>query len=94
MYPISIPHNGPNGYTVTPRDICVDPRTGFVPPEMPLWRLPDQWEMWEAALDAAKSQKLKAAEQALLLDGQQKTVEEGKARAWRETVEKVWMEAP
>jgi indoleamine 2,3-dioxygenase len=78
-----------NGSTVTPKDFCVDRRTGFVPSQMPLQRLPAQWEIWEATLDAAKAQKLKAAEQVLLLDGQQKVVEEERARAWRKIVEKV-----
>jgi indoleamine 2,3-dioxygenase len=60
---------------------------------MPLRRLPVEWEMWEAILDVAKSQKLKAAEQTLLLDSRQKIVEEEKARKWRKSVEKVRKEA-
>ncbi|RDB28528.1 Indoleamine 2,3-dioxygenase 1 [Hypsizygus marmoreus] len=31
----------------------VDPHTGFMPPQVPLSRLPSQWEVWEATLDAA-----------------------------------------
>jgi indoleamine 2,3-dioxygenase len=78
-----------DGGTVDPKDFCVDPRTGFVPPQMPLQRLPSQWEIWEATLDAAMSQNLKAVEQAVLLDAGRKVVEEEKARVWRDLVEKV-----
>ncbi|RFU75302.1 indoleamine 2,3-dioxygenase [Trichoderma arundinaceum] len=71
------------------QDFNVDRRTGFVPPHMPLPRLPAEWEMWEATSDAARWQKLKAAEQLLVLDGPQKLVEEEKALAWRKRVDKM-----
>jgi indoleamine 2,3-dioxygenase len=87
-------HKEINGHTVTPKDFYVDQRTGFVPPQMPLRRLSTEWETWEVTLDLAKSLKLKVTEQALLLDAQQKIVEEEKARAWRKTVEKVRMVVP
>ncbi|CAI7617410.1 unnamed protein product [Penicillium pancosmium] len=77
-----------NAHAVTPEDFYVDHRTGFVPPQMPVWRLSAEWEIWEVTLDFAKAQKLKATEQALSLDPEQKMVEEEKARAWRKTVEK------
>ncbi|KAB5518143.1 Indoleamine 2,3-dioxygenase [Coniochaeta sp. 2T2.1] len=67
----------------------VDNRNGFVPLRVPLPRLPSSWELWEATLDAARSEKLRHAEQLLLLDGQEKAAEEEKARVWRETVEKM-----
>lgn len=73
-----------------PQDFHVDRRTGFVPPEMPLPRLSAEWEAWEAILDTAKCQKLKAAEQLLALGGPQKLIEEEKAAAWRKRVDKVW----
>ncbi|KAJ6109042.1 indoleamine 2-3-dioxygenase [Penicillium sp. IBT 16267x] len=94
MYHPNPSHKEIKGHTVTPKDFHVDQRTGFVPPQMPLRRLSAEWEIWEATLDVAKSQKLKVAEQALLLDAQQRIVEEEKARAWRKTVEKVRLEVP
>ncbi|KAJ5623847.1 indoleamine 2-3-dioxygenase [Penicillium lagena] len=94
MYHPNPSHKEINGHTVTPKHFYVDQRTGFVPPQMPLRRLSAEWEIWEATLDVAKSQKLKAAEQALSLDPQPKIIEEEKARAWRKTVEKVRMEVP
>ena len=80
--------------TVNPKDFGVDHRTGFIPAQQPLRRLPALWETWEAMLDAAMSQRLKAVEQTLLLDARQKLAEEEKARAWRKTVAEVWMEVP
>lgn len=62
---------------------------GFLPPQMPLSRLPIAWEAWEATLDAATSQRFKAAEQLVALDSPQKLVEEEKALAWRKLVDKV-----
>ncbi|KAL6814497.1 Indoleamine 2,3-dioxygenase, partial [Trichoderma sp. SZMC 28015] len=62
---------------------------GFLPPQIPLPRLPTAWEAWEATLDAATSQRFKAAEQLVGLDGPQKSVEEEKASAWRKLVDKV-----
>ncbi|KAL7940454.1 Indoleamine 2,3-dioxygenase [Trichoderma barbatum] len=74
-------------YTATPQDLHVDRRTGFVPPHMPLPRLPSEFEVWEATLDAAKSQHFKAAEQLSVLDRAQKLAEEQKALAWRKLVD-------
>ncbi|PON28984.1 indoleamine 2,3-dioxygenase [Trichoderma gamsii] len=79
----------PDGSIVTTQDFHVDQRTGFVPPRMPLSRLSAEWETWEATLDAARWQKFKAAEQLLVLDGPQKLVEEEKALAWRNLVDKM-----
>ncbi|KAK4082335.1 uncharacterized protein Triagg1_2147 [Trichoderma aggressivum f. europaeum] len=61
---------------------------GFLPPQMPLSRPPTAWEEWEATLDAATSQRFKAAEQLAALDGSQKFIEEEKASAWRKLVDK------
>ncbi|KLO15286.1 Indoleamine 2,3-dioxygenase [Schizopora paradoxa] len=44
--------------TLAAHDFDVDPRTGFMPPQPPLARLPCEWEAWEVALDDAISQKL------------------------------------
>jgi len=36
----------------------VDPTTGFMPPDAPLRRLPEDWETWEALLDEAIEKRL------------------------------------
>ena len=43
----------PDTSTLAAHDYDVDTRTGFMPPEPPLARLPPQWEQWEVALDNA-----------------------------------------
>lgn len=43
----------PDTSTLAAHDYDVDTRTGFMPPEPPLARLPPQWEQWEALLDNA-----------------------------------------
>lgn len=45
----------PDTSTLAAHDYDVDTRTGFMPPEPPLARLPAQWEEWEALLDSAFS---------------------------------------
>lgn len=82
-------HKLTGGGTAAPQDFQVDRRMGFLPPQMPLPRMPTAWEAWEATLDAATSQRFKAAEQLAALDGPQKFVEEEKASAWRKLVDKV-----
>ncbi|KAG2154008.1 Indoleamine 2,3-dioxygenase [Suillus clintonianus] len=47
--------------TLAAHDFDVDTRTGFMPPDPPLSRLPIQWELWETALDAAMQAKLQLA---------------------------------
>lgn len=58
------PMGVPDTTTVAAHDFDVDVRTGFMPPQQPLARLPAQWEAWESALQDAVSQKLKLAEAA------------------------------
>lgn len=84
-----LPYKSADGSTAAPQDFQVDRRMGFLPPQMPLPRLPTAWEAWEATLDAATSQRFKAAEQLAALDGPQKFAEEEKASAWRKLVDKV-----
>lgn len=49
----------PDTTTVAAHDFDVDARSGFMPPQPPLARLPAAWELWEVALEQAVSQKLK-----------------------------------
>lgn len=44
--------------TLAAHDFDVDTRTGFMPPQMPMQRLPSEWESWEVALGQAISQQL------------------------------------
>ncbi|KAJ4856599.1 indoleamine 2,3-dioxygenase domain-containing protein [Trichoderma breve] len=84
-----LPYKSADGSTAVPQDFQVDWRMGFLPPQMPLSRLPTAWEAWEATLDAATSQRFKAAEQLAALGGPQKFVEEKKASAWRKLIDKM-----
>jgi hypothetical protein len=44
--------------TLAAHDFDVDTRTGFMPPDPPLTRLPAEWEPWELVLDDAVSSRL------------------------------------
>ncbi|KAH9176431.1 Indoleamine 2,3-dioxygenase [Lactarius sanguifluus] len=44
--------------TLAAHDFDVDTRTGFMPPDPPLVRLPTQWEPWEQLLDDARVHRL------------------------------------
>ena len=48
--------------TVAAHDFDVDARTGFMPPQPPIDRLPEFWEPWERVLVDAVSQGLKLGE--------------------------------
>ncbi|KAG1887085.1 Indoleamine 2,3-dioxygenase [Suillus subluteus] len=67
--------------TLAAHDFDVDTRTGFMPPDPPLSRLPAQWELWETALDAAMQEKLQLAVK-LGLTAEEKNSSE----SWREHV--------
>jgi len=47
--------------TLAAHDFDVDTRTGFMPPDPPLSRLPEQWDLWETTLEAAMQTKLQLA---------------------------------
>lgn len=67
--------------TLAAHDFDVDTRTGFMPPDPPLSRLPAEWEPWEATLDRAMSSKLKLASTPNL-----SREEADKSAAWRSQV--------
>jgi len=48
--------------TVAAHDFDVDPRTGFMPPDPPIARLPADWASWEDALDRAIASRLRVAD--------------------------------
>lgn len=70
--------------TLAAHDFDVDTRTGFMPPDPPLSRLPGQWELWEMTLEVAMQEKLQLAVKPGL------TVEdEKKSQSWRHRVKQV-----
>ncbi|KAF8529802.1 Indoleamine 2,3-dioxygenase [Gautieria morchelliformis] len=71
----------PDTSTLAAHDFDVDIRTGFMPPQPPLSRLPPQYEAWEEVLERATAQRLKLGERDDL-------TEEDRANSatWRQTV--------
>ena len=74
----------PDTSTLAAHDFDVDTRTGFMPPEPPLTRLPSAWEPWEAVLEDAIQNKLQLAERPDLSDE-----ERAKSEQWRDRVREV-----
>ena len=70
--------------TLAAHDFDVDNRTGFMPPEPPLTRLPSQWETWEAVLDSALTRRLKLYNGPATSDN-----DRAESAAWREVVRQV-----
>lgn len=54
--------------TLAAHDFDVDTRTGFLPPQPPLSRLPVAWEPWETILDNAQERKLQLGDKLNLAD--------------------------
>lgn len=75
--------------TLAAHDFDVDGRTGFMPPQPPLARLPVLWEIWESQLDVALSQGLQLAERVERLDTAQRTAETEKSKSWRSCIAEV-----
>jgi indoleamine 2,3-dioxygenase len=74
----------PDTTTLAAHDFDVDTRTGFMPPQPPLARLPAQWESWEAILDDAIQQKLKLGDTPQITEA-----ELNKSELWRSRVRDV-----
>jgi indoleamine 2,3-dioxygenase len=58
------PPGAPDASTLAAHDFDVDTRTGFLPPQPPLARLPVDWEPWEAALSDTLERKLQLGDKA------------------------------
>ena len=56
------PAGAPDTSTLAAHDFDVDNRTGFMPPQPPLTRLPSQWEAWESVLEDGLAAKLQLAD--------------------------------
>lgn len=69
--------------TLAAHDFDVDTRTGFMPPQEPLRRLPDAWEPWEEALDRATQSKLQLGASNPSLESQ------AQSEAWRASIREV-----
>jgi indoleamine 2,3-dioxygenase len=54
--------------TLAAHDFDVDTRTGFLPPDPPIGRLPEEWEPWEATLEKQMSMRLQLAIKSGLTD--------------------------
>lgn len=74
----------PDTSTLAAHDFDVDTRTGFMPPQPPLTRLPRAWERWEAVLEDAIDSHLQLADK---LDLTEK--DEAESERWRNTVREV-----
>ena len=70
--------------TLAAHDFDVDPRTGFMPPQPPLARLPLTWEPWEYSLEEAMKRKLKLGDDPMLADA-----EKDNAEQWRNIIRQV-----
>ena len=64
--------------TLAAHDFDVDTRTGFMPPDPPLARLPAQWEIWEQLLDDAQAHRLQLGNKHDITD-----VEIDQSESWR-----------
>ncbi|KAF6765826.1 tryptophan 2,3-dioxygenase [Ephemerocybe angulata] len=71
----------PDTSTLAAHDFDVDTRTGFMPPQQPLLRLPEAWNVWEDVLEAAMRGRLQ-------LGGKEGVTEEERraSEVWREGV--------
>ena len=70
--------------TLAAHDFDVDTRTGFMPPQAPLRRLPVDWEPWEEVLDDAVRRKLQLGDRLDLDEG-----EKINSEVWRVSVREV-----
>jgi len=76
--------------TLAAHDFDVDNRTGFLPPQPPLRRLPSAWDNWEISLEQAISQRLQLAEHVEGLDHSHMLLEMNKSKSWRYNVAQVY----
>jgi indoleamine 2,3-dioxygenase len=70
--------------TLAAHDFDVDTRTGFMPPDPPLARLPSQWEPWEQLLDDAQAHRLQLGSKSDIIDE-----EKARSESWRARVRQV-----
>ena len=81
---IGIPTGVVDTSTLAAHDFDVDTRTGFMPPQPPVARLPFEWDKWEVALDEAMQGKLQLGNK---VDLSEEEVQ--RSESWRGRVRKV-----
>lgn len=59
---VSLPIHAFDTSTLAAHDFDVDTRTGFMPPDPPVARLPADWALWEDALDHAIASRLRVTD--------------------------------
>jgi hypothetical protein len=70
--------------TLAAHDFDVDNRTGFMPPQPPLSRLPTNWELWEITLEYAMHAKLQLGDKYDL-----PAADKARSETWRAHVRQV-----
>jgi len=81
---IGPPTGVPDTTTLAAHDFDVDTRTGFMPPEAPVYRLTADWAPWEIALDDAISLPLKLGDSPHIAE-----VDKQNSERWRERIRNV-----
>ncbi|KZT23296.1 tryptophan 2,3-dioxygenase [Neolentinus lepideus HHB14362 ss-1] len=78
---VGTPQGVPDTSTLAAADFDVDNRTGFMPPQPALARLPSDWDIWEEVMEEAITKKIK-------LGSREDLTEEDKeaSERWRERV--------
>ena len=75
--------------TLAAHDFDVDTRTGFMPPQPPVKRLPLEWDAWETVLGDAMNSKLQLGEKFDISEDEMKQSE-----AWRGCVRMASRKSP
>jgi len=88
-FSVSLPNGVADTTTLAAHDFDVDTRTGFMPPQAPVRRLPEEWEKWEIALDNAIGDALTLGEEVARMEGETREVEMAKSESWRGSVRSV-----
>lgn len=66
--------------TLAAHDFDVDNRSGFMPPQVPVRRLPSSWEPWEVVLDEAMAGNLQLGDKPDLNEREVVEAEEWRGR--------------
>ncbi|KAF7972437.1 hypothetical protein HWV62_18012 [Athelia sp. TMB] len=77
----ALPVGVPDTSTLAAHDFDVDTRTGFLPPQVPLTRLPVRWERWEEILDDAGRRRLQLGDKVGISAAEQES-----SATWRASI--------
>ena len=78
------PAGVPDTSTLAAHDFDVDTRTGFMPPQPPIDRLPSQWDQWETVLQDAITARLQLGDAIDLTADDQ-----ARSESWRSRIREV-----